>query len=266
MEDLQVSVVIPSYNSEKTIRQAVESALSQEGVTLEVIVVDDGSRIPASEVLSDLLADTRLRILRREENLGVAAARNHGIINAAGKYVALLDSDDWWEQGKLAEQVEALERNKAVLCSTARELMSHDGVSLGRIISVRKHITYKELLKHNSIACSSVVVRRDVARIFPMEHDDAHEDYILWLKILKRYGSAIGIQTPYLKYRMSENSKSGNKLKSAVMTYKVYRYMGYSVLRSAVYFCSYAVHGINKYAGVGKSGRRFGRRQKKKEA
>ena len=172
MEDLQVSVVIPSYNSEKTIRQAVESALSQEGVTLEVIVVDDGSRIPASEVLSDLLADTRLRILRREENLGVAAARNHGLINAAGKYVALLDSDDWWEQGKLAEQVEALERNKAVLCSTARELMSHDGVSLGRIISVRKHITYKELLKHNSIACSSVVVRRDVARIFPMEHDD----------------------------------------------------------------------------------------------
>ena len=50
MEDLQVSVVIPSYNSEKTIRQAVESALAQEGVTLEVVVVDDGSRLPASEV------------------------------------------------------------------------------------------------------------------------------------------------------------------------------------------------------------------------
>ena len=58
-----------------------------------------------------------------------------------------------------------------------------------------------------------------------MEHEDSHEDYIMWLKILDRYGEACGINEPLLKYRMSSKGKSGSKLKSARMTMKVYRYM-----------------------------------------
>ena len=110
-----------------------------------------------------------------------------------------------------------------------------------------KNNTYRELLKHNSINCSSVILRRDVAREFPMEHDDSHEDYITWLKILRKYGCAAGINKPYLKYRLSEGGKSRNKLKSAAMTYNVYRYAGYGRIRSCIFFCSYAVHGIWKY-------------------
>ena len=86
-----------------------------------------------------------------------------------------------------------------------------------------------------------------MAREFPMEHDDSHEDYITWLKILRKYGCAAGINKPYLKYRLSEGGKSRNKLKSAAMTYNVYRYAGYGRIRSCIFFCSYAVHGIWKY-------------------
>ena len=82
---------------------------------------------------------------------------------------------------------------------------------------------------------------------FPMEHDDSHEDYITWLKILRKYGCAAGINKPYLKYRLSEGGKSRNKLKSAAMTYNVYRYVGYGRIRSCIFFCSYAVHGMWKY-------------------
>ena len=166
---------------------------------------------------------------------------------AQGIYIAFLDADDWWEKGKLKEQLHCLEETGYVLCSTGRELMRADGNSTGRTIPVKEKITYRELLKHNSINCSSVMLRTDVAREFPMEHDDSHEDYITWLKVLRKYGYAAGVNKPYLKYRLSEGGKSRNKLKSAAMTYNVYRYAGYGRIKSCIFFCSYAVHGIWKY-------------------
>ena len=80
-----------------------------------------------------------------------------------------------------------------------------------------------------------------------MEHDDSHEDYITWLRILNKYGLAAGIDQPFLKYRLSEGGKSRSKLKSARMTYRVYRYIGCSRLQSFICFASYAIHGIWKY-------------------
>ncbi len=75
-----------------------------------------------------------------------------------------------------------------------------------------------------------MLTQKGCALAFPMEHDDSHEDYITWLKILRRGGFAAGINKPYLKYRLSEGGKSRNKLKSAAMTYQVYRYVGYGTI------------------------------------
>ena len=147
----------------------------------------------------------------------------------------------------MKEQLQMLETTGYVLCSTGRELMHADGTGTGRCIPVKTKLRYRDLLSHNSINCSSVLLRREVALEFPMEHDDSHEDYITWLKILRKYGCAAGINKPYLKYRLSEGGKSRNKLKSAAMTYRVYRYMGYGKIESGIFFFSYAVHGAWKY-------------------
>ena len=185
--------------------------------------------------------------LCKKQKKGPAAVRNHGLLAAHGGYIMFLDADDWWESGKLKEQLKRLEETGYVLCSTGRELMKADGSSTGRTIPVKEKITYRELLKHNSINCSSVLLRREDALAFPMEHDDSHEDYITWLRILGKGGFAAGINRPYLKYRLSEEGKSRNKLKSAAMTYQVYRYVGYGPLKSLFFFVSYALHGIWKY-------------------
>lgn len=241
-----VSVIMPVYNGEKYIRKAVKSVYEQ-GVSLELLVIDDGSTDHTEEVLSAYEGREDFRYIKNEQNMGAAGSRNRGVGLAQGTYIAFLDADDWWEPGKLKEQLKRLEETGYVLCSTGRELMNADGSSTGRTIPVKEKITYRELLKHNSINCSSVILRRDVAREFPMEHDDSHEDYITWLKILRKYGCAAGINKPYLKYRLSEGGKSRNKLKSAAMTYNVYRYAGYGRIRSCIFFCSYAVHGLWKY-------------------
>ena len=80
-----------------------------------------------------------------------------------------------------------------------------------------------------------------------MEHEDSHEDYITWLKIVKKYGYAVGLNEPFLKYRQSFTSKSGSKFKSAGMTFKVYRYLGLSLPKSILCFISYTWQGIKKY-------------------
>lgn len=241
-----VSVIMPVYNGEKYIKKAVESVYEQR-VPVELLVIDDGSTDRTEEVLSAWDGREDFRYIKNSQNMGAARSRNRGVQEAGGKYIAFLDADDWWENGKLKEQLEVLERTGMVMCSTGRELMTSDGRDTGRYISVRETIRYRDLLKHNCINCSSVLIRREAALEFPMEHDDSHEDYITWLKVLKKYGYAAGINKPYLKYRLSEGGKSRNKLKSAAMTYRAYRYVGYGHLRSSIFFISYAVNGVWKY-------------------
>lgn len=241
-----VSVVIPAYRCASTLCLAVNSALAQD-VPLEVLVIDDCPDDPVTQVMEQYQNDPRVIYLRNDKNLGAAETRNRGIQLATAPYVAFLDADDLWSPGKLKKQLDTLERTGHVLCCTARELMNPQGVLTGKIIPVREHITYKDLLKHNSINCSSVLIRTDVIRQFPMSNAESHEDYITWLKVLRAHGSASGINEPLLQYRLSNTGKSGSKLKSAGMTFMVYRRMGFGMGKSILCFCSYALHGVSKY-------------------
>lgn len=247
----QVSVIIPAYRCANTIGQAISSALAQN-IPVEILVVDDCPEEPVEHVLEGIPS---VVYVKNERNLGAAESRNKAVALAKAPYVAFLDADDLWCPGKLEKQLAALEQTGAVLCCTARQLMDPDGTMTGKVIAVKEIITYQELLKHNPINCSSVVMPTEVAKRFPMEHADSHEDYLTWLKVLKVYGFACGINEPLLHYRLSNTGKSGNKLKSAKMTFQVYRYMGFGWLKSAWCFCSYAFHGVRKYLFAKKEGK-----------
>lgn len=241
-----VSVVTPAYNAAANIASAIDSVLRQQ-VDLEVIVINDCSPDNLDDVMARYADDPRVVYVKNAHNLGAAESRNKAVRMARGEYVAFLDADDYWTDSKLQKQLNAIQRTNAALCCTARELMTPDGTLSGHIIPVKETITYRELLKHNSISCSSVLMKTDLARRFPMECEESHEDYILWLKILRDNGFACGVNEPLLKYRVSNTGKSGSKLHSARMTFKVYRYMGFSMPKSIACFCSYALHGVWKY-------------------
>ena len=204
MEKPLVSVIMPVYNGEKYIGKAIESVLAQN-VPTELLVIDDCSTDKTELTVMKYMDSGNIRYIRNKENMGAARSRNRGVKASKGKYIAFLDADDWWEKGKLKAQTEVMEQTGCAICSTGRELMTPDGRTTGKYIPVKERITYRELLKHNSINCS------------------------------------------YLKYRLSEGGKSRNKLKSAAMTYQVYRYVGYGPLKSLFFFVSYALHGIWKY-------------------
>lgn len=242
-----ISVIIPAYSGSHLLDRAIQSALRQD-VSLEIIVINDCSPEDVDGVMGPYLDHPAVVYLKNPRNMGAAQSRNRGVRQAKGKYIAFLDADDYWLEGKLSKQLALLEQTGAVLCATARELITPDGECTGRVIPIRETITYTDLLKHNSISCSSVLMRADAAQEFPMHHaEDSHEDYILWLEVLKKYGTARGINEPLLRYTASNQGKSGSKWKSAGMTLRVYKYMGFGPVKSALCFCSYAIHGVWKH-------------------
>lgn len=245
-----ISVIMPVFNGEAFLEKAIFSVLSQ-GLDLELVVVEDCSTDGSRELLTVLAEqDSRIRLILMEQNSGVAACRNRGVSEAKGAYVAFLDCDDWWEPGKLQMQLALMQETGCAVSCTAREFAEADGRLTGRIVPVQERITYRDLLRVNSIALSSSMVRTEIARKFPMEHDDCHEDYMMWLNMLKTHGEARGINLPLLKYRRSPQAKTGNKLKSAQMHYKSLRKHGISPLPACLHFVQYAVNGLIHHGGI----------------
>ncbi len=246
-----VSVIMPSHNSGSTLETAVRSVLNQTYDNLELIIVDNGSII-SPELSDDILSDGRVRLIEYAEILGAAEARNIGVSEAKGDLIAYLDSDDYWAPDKLEKQIKVMNRFRRnakapAIVFSGREIIDEEGNDTGHYIGCEKVVDYKLLLKSNQINCSSVMLKKDYALKYPFPDGDFHEDYAVWLSILREGGYAAGINRPLLFYRSSHSSKSGNKAKSAIMTYKVYRYIGLGVPASILQMFSYTIRGFKKH-------------------
>jgi len=118
------------------------------------------------------------------------------------------------------------------------------------VLYVPNRLTYKVLLKQNVISCSSVVIKKHLLSGIIIENDNLHEDYLTWLILLKKGIIAYGINEPLIKYRLSYKSKSGNKIKSSLMTYRVYRKIGLNIFVASYYMIGYFFAKIMKYSKI----------------
>lgn len=248
-----VTIIMPAYNCEKYLRQAVESVIAQTYRDWTLLIIDDCSK-DRTAVLAESLAiqDHRITVLHNKHNLGVSGARNRGIKAANSEWIAFLDSDDLWEPNKLKKQFDLLTRySSAKLLYTGSAFMKEDGERINYVLHVPERITRRELLKQNLLSCSSSLVKRHLLLKYPMpEKGEIHEDFVVWLKILEEEQYAYGIDEPLLVYRRSEGSKSGNKLKAAKMNWNTYRTIGLNPVAAAYYMCWYAIRGLMKYKNL----------------
>lgn len=246
-----VSIIMPAYNAEKTLHQAVTSVLEQTYGDFELLIIDDCSTDTTRSLAQEFCArDCRIRLLCNEANSGASKTRHHGVSQARGQWLAFLDSDDAWAADKLEKQITLQKHSGADLIFTGSAFMDNESTPKDWTLHVPETITYRKLLKQNLISNSSVLVRKDRYLECECLCNGLHEDFVCWLRLLRSGAQARGIDEPLLIYRLSSTSKSGNKLKAAKMNWKAYRAAGLSVPEAAYYMGFYAINSLKKYRNL----------------
>lgn len=243
------SIVMPCYNSGTYIRQAIDSVRGQTYRDWELLVVDDGSTDSSADIIKGMeQTDGRIKYLKTNAPSGSPIVpRNIGVKNALGRYIAFLDSDDAWLPNKLERQMKMFEQYEDMaICFSNYEKMTEQGERNNRIIKAPSISTYKQLLLSNVIGCLTAVYDTEkVGKVFFQNH--SHEDYILWLDILKRGYVARNTNTVEALYRVRENSVSSNKLKTLSWQWDIYRNVEkIGLFRSSYYFINYAYRAFRK--------------------
>ncbi len=250
-----ISVIMPAYNAEKTIRSAVGSVIAQTVQDWELIVIDDGSKDNTASILTELAnSDSRIHFLQNEKNSGASYTRNRAVELAKGEWIAFLDSDDLWKPQKLEKQLALANKHpEMVICYTASSFIDDDGAPYERVMEAVEKLDYKTIIRKNLMACSSVMIRADLMKNIKMPHDKMHEDYFVWLTVLREHKFSYGINEPLLTYRLCANSKSSNRIKSAKMLFNTYRAVGYGILKSGFFVLRYTGYSIKKRRRIYKS-------------
>lgn len=246
-----ISIIMAAYNAEKTIVQAIESVLNQTYSHFELLVVNDCSTDRTVELVKKTAAqDKRVRLISNQKNSGVSYTRKHGLDEARGSWIAILDSDDVWAPEKLEKQIALQEKTNADLLFTGSAFMDADGKPINWYLHAPSVVTYRQLLKQNVLSNSSALVRKELYTKHYAVGDGMHEDFAIWLGILQEGRKAYGVDEPLLIYRIAKSSKSGNKVKAAKMNWNTYRYVGLNPIEAAYYEAWYMVKSIIKYTNL----------------
>lgn len=246
-----VSVIMPAYNAEKYIGEAIASVCAQTYENWELLILDDGSADRTVEIAESYAQqDVRIQVLRNPQNMGVARTRNRGFDLAQGEWIALLDSDDRWRAQKLEKQLAVARSSDADIVYCSYAMIDENGCHLSDFI-VPETTSYRAMLEESVLSCSTVLIRRDALRDHRFCAQYYHEDYALWLELMRSGFRTLASRETLADYRVAKGSRSSDKLKSARYRWRIYRDVErLSLPRSACAFFSYALHGVRKHGRI----------------
>ena len=227
MEKEKVSIIVPMYNAEKFIGKTIESVLSQTYENWEMLIMNDVSTDNSLAVVSEFVKkDKRIKIVNTEKNVGVVKGRNFLIELASGKYIAFLDSDDYWHSEKLEKQIKFMKEKNASISCTEYTRVRENGEKINEVV-IKSEISYTDMLKNNYLGCLTVM--------YDVE------------KIVKDVKTIYGLKENLAYYRVLDNSRSSNKVKTAKVRWEIYRKIEkLPLLKSIYYFMHYAVRAVLK--------------------
>ena len=248
MADL-VSIVMPVHNAERYIEEAIRSVMAQTYMSWELLVVDDNSTDSSMAIVAKLAKeDARIKVFRNPTPTGYPATpRNMAVELAQGRFIAFLDSDDVWLPNKLEHQIPYFSRFKKVgVVFSHYEKVDEESKRMNRVVKARRVTTYEKLLLGNVIG--NVTALYDTTRVgkayFPQVR---HEDYAMWLSVLKRGFVAINTGEVVALYRVTMNSVSARKMRLLSWQWDIYRKVEHlSFLKSVYCYANYAIRGFLK--------------------
>ena len=250
MDEL-VSIIVPVYNAERFIEETLACVVAQSYSQWELLLVEDGSSDRTVSIIEEYVrknGEKRIRLIRQPENLGAAQARNRGLKEAKGRYIAYLDADDLWVPEKLEHELAFMSEKNAAFAFTGYEFVDENGKRTGKVVRVPETLNYRQALKNTTIFTTTVM--------FDTEKIDKNllempiiksEDTALWWKVLRNGYIAYGLDENLVMYRRAGRTLSSNKLEAMRRIWNLYRKAeGMGVLSSARHFCFWAVRAVKR--------------------
>lgn len=217
-----VSVVTASHNSVSSIERCVRSVSTQTLLPLEHIVVDDGSHDGTIDVLSELAGEIPYLTVIRQPNRGAGPARNAAIEAAQGRYIAFLDSDDVWLEGKLENQIAFMEEQGEIFTYGDYSVVaSLNGEPIGHFVTPPR-LGYDQLLVRCPIGCSTAAYNQEILGKRYMPAIRRGQDWALWLALTRGGVSATKYPGCDVIYHKRKGSLSNKKLGKAIDMYRIY--------------------------------------------
>ena len=217
---MKISVIIPTYNRKKTLARAIQSVINQSLSPYEILIIDDGSNDGTAEWVKDNFQNIKYIY---QNNHGVSSARNIGIENAYGDWVAFLDSDDEWLPNKLYEQVKAIDSNPEMKFFHTNEIWIRNGV---RVNQMKKHKKYggyifEKCLDICRVSPSSVLIQKEVFDNIGIFDESLRvcEDYDLWLRITSKY-PVVYLDIPLI-YKYGGHADQLSKVNDGIESYRI---------------------------------------------
>lgn len=219
-----VSIITPTFNSEKFISETIQSVQNQTYENWEMIIVDDASSDKTTEIIelaSEL--DKRIKLFILEKNSGTGIARNTALEKASGKYIAFLDADDLWKPQKLEKQINFLISKQLHFTFSFYECMDEEGNSLKRVVEAPKQLAYSQLFYCNYVGNLTGIYDAEYFGKIQISSIRKRQDWMMWLTVLKKIKIAYPVPENLAIYRIRENSISASKLDLIKHNFKVYK-------------------------------------------
>lgn len=250
MDEL-ISIIVPVYNAERFIEETIACVGMQTYPQWELLLVEDGSSDRTVSIIEDYVrtnGEKRIRLIRQPENLGAAQARNRGLKEAKGRYIAYLDADDLWVPEKLERELAFMSEKNAAFAFTGYEFVDENGRGTGKVVRVPETLTYRQALKNTTIFTTTVMFDTEKIDTALLEMPVIKsEDTALWWKVLRNGYIAYGLDENLARYRRAGKTLSSNKLEAMRRIWNLYRKAeGMGVLSSAWHFCFWAVRAVKR--------------------
>lgn len=246
MSDL-VSIIMPSYNTGRFIKETIESVLAQTYLQWELIIVDDCSSDNTDEVVRGYLTDNRIHYIKNDKNSGAAVSRNRALREASGKWIAFLDSDDLWEPEKLQKQISFMEDNGYHFSYTNYIEINEDSKPNGKRVSGPKRITKHGMYNYCWMGCLTVMYDATEVGLIQIEDIKKNNDYAMWLKVCRKADCYL-LEETLAKYRKRSGSISNHGYMRLIKWhYNLYRYAeGRNIFSSVCYTLRNLFFGVIK--------------------
>ena len=220
MEEL-VSIIMPSYNTAKYIKETIKSVINQTYTNWELLIVDDCSTDNTDEIIREF-KDDRIKYFKNEKNSGAAISRNKALREAKGKWIAFLDSDDLWEKEKLEKQINFMKDNTYYFSYTQYQEIDENSKSLNKLVTGPKRITKTGMYNYCWLGCLTVMYNAEKIGLIQIENLPKNNDYAIWLKAIKKANCYL-LKENLAKYRI----RSGSISNHGVMKLIKYHYILY---------------------------------------